>query len=503
MMSSILTIAIVAALAYYFAEGIGHEAYVTVPVRRTDVCVEVAGTGRLEAAQSVRITTPLSWKAITWLIPEGTMVKKGDLIAKFEKKDLENEVRTAKADLAVAEARLEEARKQLEWNKCQIAATIKSYEADLAIAELELKRLQSLPRADDIRQKEAELRRAKAEFEVAKEEYERMARFRGQGYTTETELRKMLSTMKEAEAAYIRAQTQLRITQMGAHPDEIKEAELKREQALIALQQVKQGLPDTIKQLEAAVEKQAALTEKARTTYETKLKDLAKTELTAPADGMVVYRAVEGRKIEKGVKTWKGCAIMDLPDLSKMIVKSKIREDRIHLVKVGQPVRVEVDALPGEIFPGKVIEVGKIAKDKAEGEVLGFGDGKKDSGIRVFDVSVAIEKSDKRLVPNLIARLKIIVDEMKDVLVIPKDAVKDKEGRKVVAVLNGSVREDREAVLGAETEDLYVVKSGLKEGELVCLSKERKKERKVAVRPEKETTAPEESGPILLRRRHR
>jgi RND family efflux transporter MFP subunit len=485
LLPTILAVLLVGVAAFFVSEGAWRARIIAAPVKKANLAIVVKGSGRLEAATSMRITAPLSWKAITWVIPEGTMVKKGDLLVKFEKKDLENDVRTARADFAVAEARWEEAKKQLEATQCQINAQIKSYEADMAIAELELKRLKALPRPDDVRQKEAELRRAKAEFEVAKEEYERTVRFQGQGYMTETEIRKMLSTMKETEAAYIRADTQLRLVKKGAHPDDIREAELRLQQAQIALKQAKEGLPDTLKQLQASVEKQAALVDKAKTVLDTKQKDLDKTELKSPVDGMVVYRAVEGQKIAKGVKCWKGCAIMDIPDLSKMIVKTKIREDYIHLVKVGQRVIVTIDAIPGEKSPGKVTEVGKIAKDKAEGEVRGFGEGKKDSGIRVFDVTVTVEKPDKRLVPNLITNLQLQVDDLKDVLVVPRDAVKDKDGRKIVQVLVGLDSEERGVELGPGTDDMVAVTSGLKEGESVVLSEERRKEKEASERPRK------------------
>ena len=470
--------AIAGAVVFYLWSGLGEAKYVLVPVKKADLNVEVKGSGRLEAAQSTRITMPLWWKAITWLVPEGATVKKDEIIVKLERKDLEDDVRTASADYAVALAKLEEARQQLAATQCDLDAKIKSYEADLAIAELELKRLKGLPRPDDIKQREADLRRAKAEFEVAKEEYQRMFRYRGQGYTTETELRKMMSTMKEAESAFIRADSQLRVMKMGATPDDIREAELKLEQARIALKQTTEGLPDTRKQLEAAVEKQAAQTERTKTTLDTKQKDLDKTELRAPTDGMVVYRAVEGQKVAKGSKAWRGCAIMDLPDLSKIIVKTKVREDYIHLVKVGQKVIVHVDALPVEEFYGKVSEVGKVAKDKSEGDIVGFGDGKRDSGIRIFDVTVTLDKTDKRFAPNLIARLQILVDDLPGVLVIPKDAVKDKGGKKTVMLAKGPLMKEQPVVLGLEAEDLVQVKSGLKEGESVCLSQERRKEKK-------------------------
>jgi len=449
---------------------------ITAAVRKVDLTITVRGGGKLEAAESMRVTAPLWWKPITWVIPEGTMVKKDDLIVKFEKKDIENEYLTAKADYAVAEAELQKVKKELEAKKHELDAEIESYQADMAIAELELARLRDLPRPDDIRQKKATLRRAKATFDVAKEEYERMARFKGLGFLADAEIRQMISEMKEAESGFICAQTDLRVAESGAHPDTIREAELEVERAKIALEQAKQGLPGVIKQLEAAVEKQTAQAEKSRNVLDQKTKDLKNTELTAPVDGMVVYRTVDQKKIAKGVKMWKGCAIMDLPDLSKMIVKTKIREDRVHRVKAGQGVIVHIDALPEQDFTGEVKEVGKIAKDKAEGEVLGWGQEKQESGIKVFDVTIEIEESDKRLVPNLIAKLDILVNKIEGALVVPIDAVKKEGDEEFVYVrLDGRV-EKRLVKLGPECEDLVVIESGLNEGERVCLSQERRRD---------------------------
>lgn len=457
-------------MASCFSGGIVGGKPITAPVRKADVVMRVRGIGRLEAAGSLRVTAPLSWKPITWLIPEGTIVKKGEVIARFEKKDIENEFLTAKADLAVAEAQLEQAKKELEAKKHELDATVKSLEADLVIAELELARLKGLPRPDEVRQKEAELRRAKATFDVAKEEYDRMARFSGQGFLADVEIRQMISEMKQAESGFICAQTALRTTKAGAHPDDIRKAELKVVQARIALQQAKDGMPDAVKQLGAAVEKQKAQAEKAKNALDEKQKDLTNADLPAPIDGMVVYRTVWQKKITKGVSMWKGCAIMDLPDLSKMIVKTKVREDQIHLVKVGQKVAVHVDALPNADFTGVVKEVGRIAKDKAEGDVIGFGQEKQDSGIKIFDVTVVIEQSDKRLVPNLVTRLEILVNELKDALVIPVDAVTEADGGKFVMVASGWRTQRTRVELGPESDDFVVVTSGLKEGDRVCLS---------------------------------
>jgi len=143
----------------------------------------------------------------------------------------------------------------------------------------------------------------------------------------------------------------LKVTKKGATPDDVREAELKLQQAQISLKQTKEGLPDTKKELAADVEKQTTLTDRAKAAPGRQAERPDNTDLRAPArDGRV--RVVDGQKIKKGAKAWKGCAIMDLPDFSKVIIKTKIREDITPSVKADQKVLVRVDALPGEQFIG-------------------------------------------------------------------------------------------------------------------------------------------------------
>ncbi|MBM4045082.1 MAG: efflux RND transporter periplasmic adaptor subunit [Planctomycetes bacterium] len=461
-----------AALAYFLTGRVDVDSLIVVPVAKGDLQVKLRSTGKLEAEKSTRITTNIAWQSIVFLAPEGQLVKKGDKLVEFAREELEEQARNARAELRVSEARLEEAKKALEAARLQALRDIEMKKADLAIAQLELHNLRSLPRPDDVKEADVELRRANAVLAAAKEEYDRLVRLSAAdvGIVLQQDMRETKQAYEKAKGEQETATLERRLVLQGAHPDEIKEAELKVSQCEIKLAQTEKGLPEQTKQLEATVEKAKAEADKFKNQLQKREEELRDTEIKAPEDGMVVYRIVETKKIAKGMKVWKGSGIMDLPNLSKMIIKAKVRESQIDLVAVGQTASIQVDALPGRVFTGKVTEKGKVAKDITEGEVVGWGEARADSGVKIFDVTVTLDQSDPEILrPNLITRIEILASTLKGVTYVPTDAVAEKDGKKTASVYAGGRLRPREVKVGQSVDDLVVITEGLQPGERVCL----------------------------------
>ncbi|MBM4086727.1 MAG: hypothetical protein FJ272_18225, partial [Planctomycetes bacterium] len=134
-----------AALAYFLTGRVDVDSLIVVPVAKGDLQVKLRSTGKLEAEKSTRITTNIAWQSIVFLAPEGQLVKKGEKLVEFAREELEEQARSARAELRVSEARLEEAKKALEAARLQALRDIEMKKADLAIAQLELHNLRSLP----------------------------------------------------------------------------------------------------------------------------------------------------------------------------------------------------------------------------------------------------------------------------------------------------------------------------------------------------------------------
>ncbi|QJX79896.1 efflux RND transporter periplasmic adaptor subunit [Priestia megaterium] len=131
-----------------------------------------------------------------------------------------------------------------------------------------------------------------------------------------------------------------------------------------------------------------------------------------------------------------------------------IDELDIPKVKIGQKVEITAGAYPGEKFEGEVI---KIASQ-----------GKTTNGVSTFDVEVSI-KDPKELKAGMTANAKIVVSKQQNTLLVPVEAVKTKNGKKVVTVQVDKGTKDVQVITGLNNENYIEIASGIKEGEDVVL----------------------------------
>jgi multidrug efflux pump subunit AcrA (membrane-fusion protein) len=146
-----------------------------------------------------------------------------------------------------------------------------------------------------------------------------------------------------------------------------------------------------------------------------------------------------------------------------MVVDTEINEIDVREIKKGSPVNITVEAYPGEIFHGKVLRIGSLAKRKREASGAM-------SRIKVFDVTVGADEKDSRLKPGLTAAVDFIVDQLRDVVSIPVGAVHSDKGGNFVLLSNNGKVEKRRILLGPSNENSVVVTKGLNPGEQISLS---------------------------------
>jgi HlyD family secretion protein len=171
-----------------------------------------------------------------------------------------------------------------------------------------------------------------------------------------------------------------------------------------------------------------------------------------------VFFGSEQRKPQVGDQVWASQPLLILPDISKMVVETKVRETDIHKVERNQKVAVRVEAYPDLELSGAVTLLGTLAQEEKERR-----------GVKFFGVTVRVNESEPRLRPGMTARVEIQVEERSDALYVPLQAVFEKQGRLVVYVPHGGAPRPREVVLGPSNQDFVVVEKGLEPGECVFL----------------------------------
>jgi HlyD family secretion protein len=142
--------------------------------------------------------------------------------------------------------------------------------------------------------------------------------------------------------------------------------------------------------------------------------------VTAPLNGVVIKKGVElGDTITSGVSSFSaGTVVFTVADLASLIVRVNLNEVDIAKVRVGQPVRISLDAYPQRAFTGKVRFVAPAA-DLVE-------------KIKVFKVEVALDELTESFRTGMSANVEILGEKRDKAVSVPLEALQRRNGQTVV-----------------------------------------------------------------------
>lgn len=163
----------------------------------------------------------------------------------------------------------------------------------------------------------------------------------------------------------------------------------------------------------------------AKSAYENSQAALAKAErnlsyatIASPIDGIVIDRAVEeGQTVAAGFETPTLFTIA--ADLTKMQVVADVDEADIGGVEEGQRVSFTVDAYPDDVFEGKVIQI-RLGSSSSSSSTTSTTS----ESVVTYEVVIAADNPDLKLLPRLTANLSIYTKEAHDVLCVPARALR-------------------------------------------------------------------------------
>jgi len=309
----------------------------------------IGAEGALEPVQSVELSFGIGGEVTEVLVKEGESVKAGDVIARLDSAAQRNAVAQAEAALALAQANLAKYQNDLPQQIAAAEAQIKTATAQIAGGAAQRDRSAQLTQA------EAELAQAVYAQQQAQTAYDKVLERELYGTTEET-ARLALSTAKmNTEAA------QQRVNQLksGSAIDRADRAQIaaaaaQRDAAQARLDQLKAELEGKTESTYAAAMKQAEVAvQSARTA-------LDDTELRAPFAGTIAQL-----NFKPGERVTPGAIKVVLADLSGwQIVTDDLTETKVPSIKIGQPVKITIDALPELELQGEVEAISAVSQLK-------------------------------------------------------------------------------------------------------------------------------------------
>lgn len=211
----------------------------------------------------------------------------------------------------------------------------------------------------------------------------------------------------------------------------------------------------------------------AKKKYEEIEEEIKKCVILSPTEGLVVYyQSQQSRRgsggsqaiVAEGEQVYLGQKLMQIPDLTKMLVKTSIHEALVSKVKEGQRATIRPHAFHNNILSGVVRTVGTVPvqQDWFSGDV------------KVFEAIVEVENEIRGLKPGMNAEVIIDTGErVENALTVPVQAVvrvpgQQREGKVYVKTEHGI--EPRDVKVGLSNEKRVAVIEGLAEGEQVVLN---------------------------------
>ncbi|MFC1675780.1 efflux RND transporter periplasmic adaptor subunit [Planctomycetota bacterium] len=488
----------------------------TFTVMRSDLTISVTEPGDIKALNSVDLKSEVEGRTtIISIVDEGTCitaedVNKGMILVELDSSDIKQKLTQQKITYLTASASYTDANESLDIQKKQNDSDIQAGEMKVRFALMDLQkylgkivsgRLISLAKTpgagkvdfasliydpnndpnlggealQKLRELNANISLAEAELARAADKLEGTQELFDNKYVAEIELE---GDKLDLQRRHIQKEQARTAKDLFVKYEFRKEAE----KLLTDYEESKRELDRTLARARSKLAQALAQLESKKATYSLQTERLEKWEkqfkaciIRAPSPGEVVYASSMGgrwerrnRPIEIGAEIRERQKIISIPDSSEMKVEIKVHETWVDKIRLGQLAKIMVPAFPEKSFTGKVLKKAPMADPE---EWL-------NPDLKVYSTDVSIEGTYEFLKTGMSAKVEVIIEQLKDVINVPIQAVINVEGKKVCFVSNGKGSEQREVETGAFNENFVEIKSGLSEGEKVLLNPPRLTEEK-------------------------
>ncbi len=364
----------------------------TLVVSRASFERRVVAEGNLEAVEATPVTAPIDAQGqlkVAWLVPDGTPVRKGDVVVRFDPSEMERTLRDGESDRTTAESRMTGMR-------ADTGGAIRNLERDGALAREELKGADRYKTDDPAVFSRQEIIRSEIDRNLA--------------------------------AKRIETSDAVRVIRQGVAKDDLDLLDIERRKAGIVIDRATMGL-------EALA-------------------------ISAPHDGILVYkRDWRGDIAKVGDTVWPGEPVAEIPDLSAMEARVYVLEADAGGLASGLGATVVLEAHPATVYNAKIKHVDTLAKRRT-GWIP----------VQYFGATLELETTDRAVMkPGQRVRAVLALDARADAISVPRNAIFEKDGKKIVYKRGRKEFTAVEVTLGPAAVGRVIVDKGLSVGDTIAL----------------------------------
>ncbi len=438
-------------------------------VKRGDLTISIVESGTIKARDQTIIKNEVEGRtSIVSIIPEGTRVKKGDLLVELDASTLTDQKIDREISVQNAEAAYISAKENLAVVENQAKSDVDLANLTLDFAKQDLEKYIKGEHLYELDKANAEITLAEEKLTRATDTLMWSQKLYDQNYISKTELQGDKLSKDE---------TQLNVELAKKSKDLLIEYTYKRNLAKLNsdVNQAEMSLERTARKANADVIQAQAELKAKESEFERQKDKLAKvedqikkTKVYAPADGLVIYATSaktgwrsSAEPLDVGREVQEREELIYLPTGNSSDAEVMVHESHLKKITIGMPAIVTVDALAGKTFYGTVQQIAPLPDARSMWM---------NPDLKVYTTKVSIDGNDPMLRTGMSCQAEIIVKQYEDAIYIPIQAVIRVGTEPTIYVKTGNLSQPRQVKVGLDNNKVIHITEGLKEGETVLLN---------------------------------
>ena len=445
---------------------------IAVRVRRGTLTPTVVLPGEVKSTSARDVISHYRWfTSIRWLAPEGSLVRKGDVVAIVGNDDYAWQVQGKVRWLPQRQASELALRERTKLDAIDRSHTALKAKWRLEKAELALRAMAEGPDAADVSLAEIAVRSARLKLDAAEKALNRLHGLSNAAAASEEELARREHEAALAKLALEKAQEDLRALKSGAPKLDLVAARAEVDAAKVELLSAQKEAGAASRKEAAELARLHEDVESYRVSVAARVDIVDKFRRVAPMSGLVVLPPLYlGGKARVGTPAMWTVPIMTIVDPRSVAFVARATERQVAKLAVGQPVTVSVDALPGKALAGEVVAIAMTSEDLSLKGRFGEREERRKTGVRVYDVTVKLDAPPEgTALERMGGTATVEVGEPVEGVVVPRACVKESAGSFRVLAWRDGRWQPIELQIARWDEDRFVVASGLAAGEKVAI----------------------------------
>ena len=438
------------------------------PVEEGPLVININEAGSIKPREQIIIKSELEGRAaILFLVPEGTRVKKGDILVELDTASLEE--RRVSQDIVVQnnESAMINAKENLAIVENQSLSNVELAELKLRFAKEDLEKYREGEYPKKLNETNGSVTLAEEELQRAQDKYEWSKRLFDENYISETELLSDELSWKRAELSLKTARGNLELLEKYTYKRDIAQLESDVWQNEMSLERTRSRANSDNVQAEVNLRARELEYNRQQEWLRKLEEQIVKAKIVAPMDGLVIYATSAQNRwgnqepLAEGQEARERQELIYLPTADTFIAEIDMHESNLKKVYPGLPVRVKVDAVPGVVFKGTVDKISPLPDAQRMWA---------NPDLKVYKTQINIEGGGDVLKSGMNCQSEIIIDQYDKALYLPVQCVARVDKLPTVWLKGAAGPVPTTVEIGLDNNRFVRIISGLKAGDEVMLT---------------------------------